>query len=356
MSRLTKGKKGQVLVISIAIISIIFIFIIATVEIGNLMYEKTHIQNIADSGAMEGGLWYVRSMNMLALSNKVLAVTGVAAVIATLLGAPDSGKNAIELIQKAQDLIAGTGEIGKSGIKTMPLFCAAAVILNGNDNKAFSLPISNLADIKTEKGLPSFNVKRRYVDNMFEPGKEDKYYYRKKSTNEKVYVDKENVQIDLRINNKNKVMTKNDPIHGNKFLSKEKGNNDNIGMMPLDIVESSSEHSLLVLSYKNSEQLKQVTGFKFLTNVKGEEIRPAFLMSYSFVRIEGGSLDILAMNGANYEPKLEHIKFPNIESTNDIIGSLGQVSEQTQENTNLEKINNNIYNVINILNSDLVLH
>ncbi|MEI7542421.1 MAG: pilus assembly protein TadG-related protein [bacterium] len=356
MSKFVKGKKGQVLVISIAVIFIIFIFIITSVEIGNLMYEKTHIQNIADSGALEGGLWYARGMNMLALSNKVLVVTGVAAVIATLLGDPNSGKNAIELVQKAQDLMAGTGEMDKTGIKTMPLFGAMAVILNGKDNKAYSIPISNLADIKTGKGLPSFNVRRRYVDNMFEQGKEDKYYYKKKSTNEKIYVDKNNVQIDLRINNKSKVMTKNDPIHGNKFLSKEKGKANNQGTIPLDIVESSNEHSVLVISYKNSEQLNQISGFKFLTNVKGDEIRPAFLMSYSFVRITGGTLDILAMDGANYEPKIEHIELPKIESTDDIIDSLGQVTEQTQTNTNSDKINNNILNVINILNNDLVLH
>ena len=151
-------------------------------------------------------------------------------------------------------------------------------------------------------------------------------------------------------------MTKNDPIHGNKFLSKEKGKANNQGTIPLDIVESSNEHSVLVISYKNSEQLNQISGFKFLTNVKGDEIRPAFLMSYSFVRITGGTLDILAMDGANYEPKIEHIELPKIESTDDIIDSLGQVTEQTQTNTNSDKINNNILNVINILNNDLVLH
>src|ERR1017187_1671741 len=142
MRKLIKGEKGQVLVISIAVIFLIFIFVIAAVEIGNLMYEKTHVQSIADSGAMEGGLWYARGMNILALSNKVLAITGVAAVVAALFGAEEGGRKAIDMVQKAQDMIAGTGEMANTGIKPMPFFCAAAVFLNGSDNKVMSIPLS----------------------------------------------------------------------------------------------------------------------------------------------------------------------------------------------------------------------
>jgi hypothetical protein len=371
MRRLIKGKKGQVLVISIAVIFIIFIFVIAAVEIGNLMYEKTHIQNIADSGAMEGGMWYARGMNILSLSNKVLAITGVAGLIAALTGVGEAGIDAIKFVQKAQDLIAGTGDMEKSGIKPMPLLCAAAVVLNGSDNKVFSLPLCNLADFDRGKWLPSFNVKRRYVSDIADSQNEsndengnssdsnnDIYYYTNGKTGEKVYVDKNSVQYNPNIKNragwKDQIMTKNDPIHGTKFLKREPG--DEKGFVPLDIVESSREHSMLVVSIKGGDRLNPVTGAKFFKNKNGEQIKPAFLAGFSFVRISGGKLGIFELDGANYEPKLEHIEFPKIGDTQGLTDSIGRAAEQAQSSGNIGKMGEYLNSSIDILNSGILLH
>lgn len=369
MRKFLRKKNGQVLVISIAVIFILFIFVIAAIEIGNLMYEKTHMQNIADSGAMEGGMWYARGMNILALSNKVLAVTGVAAVIATLLGAPGAGKDALEFVQRAQDLIAGTGDMEKAGIKPMPLFCAGAVLLNGSDNKALSIPLCNLKDYNTGKWLPSFNVKRRYINDIGDPGKSgqdgdngasnkdnDKYYYTPKGTDEKVYVDNKYVRINQKLKNKSKAMTIDDPIHGYKLLRKEEAKPKDAGVIPLDIIESSGEHSMLVVSIKNSGQLKLITGVKFLKNDSGDDIKPEFLISTSFVRIAGGKLDIWALDGANYEPHMEHIQFPKIEATDDLADSIGQAANQAQTGGSMGKMGEYLGSALDILNSGVLLH
>ena len=353
MRKLLKSKKGQVLVISLAVIFLIFVFVIAAVETGNLMYEKAHMQNIADSGAMEGGMWYARGMNILALSNKVLAVTGVAAVVASLFGAYDAGKKAVEFVQKAQDVLAGTGTMEKSGIKAMPFFCAAAVLLNGKDNKVLSIPLHNLEDYETGRWMPSFNVKRRYADSSGNTGDEDKYYYRKKSTGEKVYVEKESVVTDVSIRNKHKKRTLNHPVHGNRFLSVEKGSNKEDGTVPLDIVESSQEHSVLVVSCREKKNIKQITSSGLLKDDKGEEIRPDFLLGFSFVRVSGGSLDILELDGANYEPFLEHIQFPVLKQTDGLAEAAGGAADNADEPGQMVEYLNS---AIDILNGGLILH
>lgn len=359
MRTVIAGKKGQVLVISVAVVFIIFIFVIAVVEAGNLMYEKTHMQNIADSGAMEGGMWYARGMNMLALSNKILAITGIAAIIAGFAGAPEAGIKAVEFVQKAQDLIAGTGEMEKSGIKAMPIFCAAAVVLNGSDNKACSLPLFNLKDFDQSKWMPSFNVKRRYADDLLDSGEDnDRYYYTNGKTGERVYVDKESVRYDSGINNrkdlKDMIMTKNDPIHGTKFLKREEGNLNAAGLVPLDIIESSDEHSVLVLSFKNNAG--QVTGSGFFKDKNGNEIKPAVLMSSSFVRIQGGKLGIFEPDGANYEPRLEHIEFPEINTAIGLKDIMGQAAQQAKNGYNPEKISGYLSSAVDLFNSGIILH
>lgn len=353
MRRLLKGQKGQVLVISIAVIFLIFIFVIVAIEAGNLMYEKTHMQNIADSGAMEGGMWYSRGMNILALSNKVLAITGVAAVVAALFGAPEGGRKAVELVQKAQDLMAGTGSMEKTGIKAMPYLCAGAVLLNGSDNGVFSVPLHNLADFDTGRWLPSFNVKRRYADKAGKTDDDaDKYYYNKRDTGEKVYVEKESVFTDTRIKNRHQKRTMNHPVHGNRFLSVERGAVCKEGRVPLDIVESSEEHSILVVSIK--DKVRQLTGTKLLRNDKDEEINPPVLFGYSFVRIYGGKLDILELDGANYEPFLEHTVMPSITDTEGLSEAAGSAAGSAE--TDLGQMAGYLNSAIDILNKGIILH
>jgi hypothetical protein len=347
-------QNGQALVISVVVICIVLLLTVAAIESGNLLYEKIHTQNIADSGAVEGGLWYARSMNMLSLSNGILAITGVVAIASIFVGAGGEGYNLIRGVQISQDAIAGTGDFEQ--VKPMPFFSAAAVLLNGSDNKSLSVPVYNLATLEAGKGLPSFNVKRRFFDDIFKKDDDaDKYYYMSKG--EKIYVDKESVVHDSNIKNRNsakaQVMTKNDPVHGTKFLRVEE-NVQSQGLVPIDIIESSSEHTLLVLVFRNN--IKQILGTGFLKDKNNDEIKPLALISSAFVRIKGGKLGIFEINGANYEASLEHIQLPEIADSEGLKSTLENAGEKAKSAGNLGAFSGAMSDAIKTVTGGLILH
>ena len=162
--KLIRKNKGQVLVISIAVLLAIFILFFLVVETGNFMYEKVHLQNAADSGAIEGGLWYARSLNILSLSNKILLCSGIAGGIMTFCGFPD-GFKAAELVRNIQDVFAGTGKPGTASfnIKAAPCVAEGCVIWNGKKNEVDSIALFNVENFSDNTIFPSFNVERTYV-------------------------------------------------------------------------------------------------------------------------------------------------------------------------------------------------
>jgi hypothetical protein len=311
-----KNKKGQVLIIWLCAVVVVMLLIIMAVETGNLMYKKARIQNIADSGALEGGLWYARAMNIIALSNKVLAIAFGVGVVETVVGAPEAGIDTVHEVQNMQDMIAGTGSF--SVVRPLPLFAEAMVLKNGALNGAVSIAVFNSQECDIGANLPSFNVKRRYADQALKDALDlkddsDKFYYTSGS-GEKVYVDKKYVTIDTRIKNRNgtaeQVMTKNDPVYGTKFLKREKSPDK--GAVPLDIVESSAEHSVLVFSGLNDRG--QLLKTFFLRDNNGGEIQPAMISAISYVEIGGGKLDIQELDGAGYAAKISRIKLPCLDA------------------------------------------
>jgi hypothetical protein len=64
----------------------------------------------------------------------------------------------------------------------------------------------------------------------------------------------------------------------------------------------------------------------------------------------------MALDGANYEPRMEHIEFPKIEATGDLADSIGRAAGQAQGGGDVGKMAGYLNNAINILNSGVILH
>lgn len=71
-----KNNKGQVLVIVLGLVVLLYVLTLFIVETGHFVTTKMHLQNTSDSVAMESGIWYARSLNLTSLVNKVRYVTG----------------------------------------------------------------------------------------------------------------------------------------------------------------------------------------------------------------------------------------------------------------------------------------
>ncbi len=353
MRKRFKGKKSQVLVISIFVFVLLFIFAFMIIEVGNLIYLKIHLQNIADSAAMEGGTWYARALNIVTLSNKVLflvAAGGLATMFLTLGATTPAVKEAIEITQKIQDVFAGTGSF--KNIRIVPALNAAAVIINGQRNEnTLCIPIFNVEDFDLKDPLPSFNLKRRTLTDFldsFDDKKDNKYYYRKKSTGEKVYVDEKDTR-------KNKIGWIIEKKTGKRLIKENKINlpselNDMLGKMkeflkdidiPFDIVET-GDHTILVVALQ--KDIKQITGSRFFIRKKSSQpVVPDVLIATAMVEIDGGKMDFWELDGASYTPKLRHIILPQIKITDgDGFVQLADFSRDTFSNFSTDLNINNI--------------
>lgn len=371
--KILKSKKSQILIISIFAFVLIFMLAFMVVEVGNLIYWKIHIQNIADSAAMEGGTWYARALNIVSLSNKVLflvASGGLILSVLTLGTTAGSTKEAIEVVQKVQDVFAGTGSF--KDLRIMPALNAGAVFINGIRNEnTLCVPVFNVADFEIKDALPSFNLKRRMLSDFldFDDNEaNDKYYYRKKTTGEKVYVDEKNTRknkIGWTIEKKTgKRLIKEGkislPAELSKSLKPLKELVKNFDL-PFDIVET-GEHTILVIALKKN--IKPLLDSKFFKKKNStEDIMPSMLIASSMVVIDGGKMDFWDLDGASYTPELRHIILPKInikDKDNQIESGLTNFSEEVNFDVASETGINNIFSFLSkatqFLSDNILLH
>jgi hypothetical protein len=340
MRKILKKKRGQVLVVAVTAMFVLFVFAVAVVEFGGYIYEKIHMQNVADSGAMEGGLWYARALNITSLSNKILvAVTGVAliATAASLGTTWPFWQQVLTWYIRVQDFFSGTGDF--KGFQAMPAASAAAVVINGVRNSGVvSFPMFNIENFKDKGFMPSFNLKRRTLAEMLEPESLDsRYYYIEENSGNRVDVPSNEVKTN-RAGRKyhasdGKFVIKQEFVcaggegempekfrKGLEALREAKKKAPLLGnvldeitkRVPLDVVET-NPHTILVLSFKSGIQQKLGTGF--FKDRSGNQIIPLVLASSALVRVDGGSMCFLDLNGADYTPHLDHILLPKIELT-----------------------------------------
>ncbi len=338
--KITGKNKGQILIMAIFVFIIIFMITFLVIETGNLIYKKIHMQNICDSAALEGGLWYSRILNIASLSNKGLA--GAYAVTAVTLGAC---KTTIDAVQGIQDFIMGIS----------PYFIFGMVLLNGYENKVLSVPLFNkevgesdssesnnsfsfpglssvlpdilekidfnndfLNNIKNFSSsssendysiIPNLNLRRQTATEILET--EVKYYYKNKD--KKIYVDSSNVFYNSKARRWQMimaVMTEN----GNRryFVTREVVNKYGFSTEKGNLktfIEEKGEHCIWVASLKwGNEFLVAKNLFK---DEKKKEIKPNnFFLTVSKVVIDGGSLDVKDLNGAKYSPRIERAGLP----------------------------------------------
>jgi|GEM_PF-1239738 hypothetical protein len=374
MKKILKKRKSQILVISVFLFVLIFILAFMIIEIGNLFYLKIHLQNIADSSAMEGGTWYARALNIVSLSNKVLflvAAGGLVLAFLTLGITAENVRKAIEFTQKAQDFFAGTGDFEK--IRIVPGLNAAAVVINGQRNEnVLCIPIFNVSDFDLKDPLPSFNLKRRKLTDFLDFGSNeanDKYYYRRKSTGEKIYVDEKDTR-------KNKIGWTIEKDTGKRLIKENSFSlppeiNEKLGQIknltksfldiPFDIVET-GEHTILVFALKRD--IKQLLGTKFFVKKdSSEQIAPSLLISTSMVKIQGGSMDFWNLDGASYTPKLCHIVLPELKIAGEESDAIPQLQDFSKnmfsdisDNTDLNNLFSFLSKGTQFLTDNLLLH
>ncbi|HPD18202.1 MAG: Tad domain-containing protein [Candidatus Goldbacteria bacterium] len=373
MKKNLKSRKSQVLIISIFAFVLLFVFSFMVIEVGNLIYLKIHMQNIADAAAMEGGTWYARALNIVSLSNKVLFLTAAGGLVISILSLGTLGggaKNAVDFIQKVQDVFAGTGTF--ENIRIVPALNAAAVIINGQKNEnTLCIPVFNVEDFELKDVLPSFNLKRRKLSDFLDFNDNeanDKYYYRKKSTGEKVYVDEKDTRknkVGWTIEKKTgKRLIKESPVslpsELNEPLGKLKGIFENLDI-PFDIVET-GEHTILLVAIK--KDVKQILGTNFFVKKNSsEKIVPSMLIATSMVKINGGKMDFWELDGASYVPKLQHVILPEMKAMNkddEAMTGLQDFAKNTISDVSSETDINNVFSFLSgsmrFLTNNILLH
>jgi len=258
--------RGQSFIPVMVIVTVLFMLALAAAEAGNVIYQKIKLQNAADSGALEGGIWYARTLNIASVSNKVLAGTVVLACFTGNAGG-------IKAAQKIQDII----------IESAPYIASAAVVRNGKINGCLSVPVFNNSIV------PAFNIERRTIKDVLES--DAGFSYTKAGSGETVYVKKENVSFDPRIGKNGGYIYQSEDGKITRFV--KKGITEEVEI-PLDLVETGNGHTCFVMSFNR--------GYRPLfPGISGKKAAKLPFSAFSMTAISGGSLEITDIKGASYD-------------------------------------------------------
>lgn len=285
-----KKRKGQILVFSIFIFIILFLFTLVIIETGNFLFNKIHLQNAADSAALEGGTWYARFLNVISVSNKVLA--GAYGIGLINLSA---SKIATEIVKKIQDALLIGGVVAINGF----------VIFNECQNGLKPIPPILNGDEDDKRKLISLNINRTQLFKDY--SRNVKYYY--KEGDRKVYFPEEMVDYNRKARRwqlKYPVPTKNGPRR--YFVTREIQTvlPEKINLLDT-FLEETGEHTVYVIAYKGKDKFIVANNFK---DEKNKKIEPRMLGTNSKVVVDGGSLDVFDINGAQYTPKITRAGLP----------------------------------------------
>jgi len=75
LKKIHNDNSGQVLIYFLIIFSVLICFLALTVNVGNRIENKISMQNAADAFAIEGAMWFARSLNMISILNVSMAET-----------------------------------------------------------------------------------------------------------------------------------------------------------------------------------------------------------------------------------------------------------------------------------------
>ena len=285
-----KKNKGQILIFAIFVFMILFLFTLIIIETGNFLFNKIHLQNAADSAALEGGTWYARFLNVISISNKVLA--GAYGIGLINLSAC---KIATTIVKEIQDGLMIGGVIAINGF----------VMFNEYQNGLKPLPPILNGEDDDKKKLITLNLRRA---QLFENYSRNVIYYYKEG-DRKIYFPESMVEYNNKARRwqlKYPVPTKNGPRR--YFVTREIKTIIPEKMNFLDtFLEEDGEHTVYVIAYKGKDKFIIANNFK---DQNGKKIEPGMLYTNSKVIVDGGSLDVFDINGAQYTPKITRAGLP----------------------------------------------
>lgn len=356
-----KGKKGQVLVIVLGLVFVLYALSLFIIETGRFVTAKMHLQNTADSVAMESGIWYARSLNMASLINKVRYVTSF------VQNAVDGLLNYI--LDKAYDHLVGPvcGKFGKVGEwackKAYKIFKKAAIpVVEDMIDYSFLAPITAFdqtvakVQVQFKTNIPVIFVYTNALKNLVMLKLNDDMYcfpcftsilpsldiftnYERTKKNRIVYryfdrasnKTKEASQSDVVFDPKaNKWKLKRSPYYYTDRIVKTEKDKDqrdadaaakkSIEQLQTDAERKAAEDTLkssLLTQYNYIEETGKQAIFvicmkKYKPMVASRMWPEKWLVAAAKVRIEGGSMSIFDYGddnggGSHYYPKLENI-------------------------------------------------
>ena len=272
--------------------ALLIIFLMAVVSAGVIMktgkffFRKAHLQNVADAAALDGGLWYARCLNILSLSNKLQAAAAAATAVSLLTGNP-ALLRLNTVIADIQDFIIGDGKYGRISRYAAPALICGMAVKNALKNDCVCLPFMNVKGQKSFLSAASVNVKRYCIEKI--SNRKVEYYFINHDYGRKMSVEKTRVHFNKRAKRWQISYGRNKGYFVTREVSYEKNSGKCKGRM---LLEDAGEHTLLTAVFYKSGKNKEN------------------LSALSMVAISGGSMDILDLDAAGYEPNFERVILP----------------------------------------------
>jgi len=147
---------GQALVLVAVVLPLLFAYFLYVAGTGNIIKEKIHLQNVADSASVAAVTWQARGLNLLVATNNAIEACYIiiASLIPAVLAAQANGDfstalRLIGLIEKAWKTAWDISELQKK-IARIPwsavAFCQAEYIMLKNGCMGAAVPVPALAD------------------------------------------------------------------------------------------------------------------------------------------------------------------------------------------------------------------
>ncbi len=155
---LGKNEEGSALVVGLLCITMLLGFLGLAMDIGNLVYTKTMMQNAVDAAAYAGGLNLPNTADATAQATSIVHRNGFPSITPTVDFAQDTTCNpgGLPEINVRMSQTVPTYVMGVLGISTVPLQAGAKAVLIGGGGGAFGYALFSNTNL-TPSGNPTVN-------------------------------------------------------------------------------------------------------------------------------------------------------------------------------------------------------
>ena len=156
--RLGKNEEGSALVVGILCITVLLGFLGLAMDVGNLVYTKTRMQNAVDAAAYAGGLKLPSHSDATTQATSILHSNGFPSVTPTVDFAMDATCNPSSLpeINVSMSQTVPTYVMGVLGITTVPLQASVKAVQVGGGGGPFGYALFSDTSL-TPSGNPTVN-------------------------------------------------------------------------------------------------------------------------------------------------------------------------------------------------------